>query len=336
MKYAGFEKIMFTKHLKRYETARKRVTCKAMMLKGSKYWVTYWVLIYTLFMVGCTDRKTENCISLQEKLYSIVDTVPGTVGIAIISDNDTIIVNNGVRYPMMSVFKLHQSLAVVEAIGNQGSSIDSVIHINKYELDSETWSPMLKKYVEEDFDITIRDLIKYALTVSDNNASNLLFKRIVTPSATDAFIRSIANDTTFKIRYSEDEMKKNHTLAYNNYTSPLSAATLIRQVFESPLVEAPGIDSIRKDLSTVTTGLDRLGAIIPQHPELFFAHKTGSGYRNDMGELAAHNDVGYFRIPNGRSYAIAVFIRDFNGTEAEASDIISSISQVAYDYQKSQ
>lgn len=331
----ALKKIMFTQHLKYHETARKRVTCKAMMLKGSKYWVTYLVLIYALFIVGCTDRKTENCVSLQEKLYSIVDTVPGTVGIAIISDDDTVTVNNGVRYPMMSVFKLHQSLAVVDVINNQGSSIDSVIHIGRFELDSDTWSPMLKIYGEEDFDISIRDLIKYALTVSDNNASSLLFKRIVTPSATDAYIRAIANDTTFKIRYSENEMKKNHTLAYNNYTSPLSAAKLIRQIFESPLAESAGLDSVRKDLSTVTTGLDRLGAIIPKYPELFFAHKTGSGYRNEAGELAAHNDVGYFRNPDGRSYAIAVFIRDFNGTEAEASYIISRISQIAYDYQKS-
>ena len=78
--------------------------------------------------------------------------------------------------------------------------------------------------------------------------------------------------------------------------------------------------------------MDRLGAVISQHPELFFAHKTGSGYRNAIGELAAHNDVGYFRLPDGRSYALAVFIRDFYGTEAEASDLIAKISYEVYYY----
>lgn len=269
-------------------------------------------------------------MSLKEQLYSIVDTVPGTVGIAYISDVDTVTINNSVHYPMMSVFKLHQALAVATEMNSRGCSIDSLIHIRKDELDLETWSPMLKIYRESDFDISIRDLIKYSLTVSDNNASNLLFKHTVSPSTADALIRSTSDIQTFKIMYSEDEMKKNHSLAYHNYSTPLSAATLIRQVFDSTFTNIPAIDSIRKDLSTVTTGLDRLGAIIPDHPELFFAHKTGSGYRNDAGELIAHNDVGYFRLPDGRAYTLAVFIRDFSGTEAEASDIIAKISNAVY------
>ncbi|MDE6786816.1 MAG: class A beta-lactamase-related serine hydrolase [Muribaculaceae bacterium] len=295
-------------------------------------WLIYLGAIYVLFLTSCT-AKTEKSMSLKEQLYAIVDTVPGTVGIAFISDVDTVTLNNSVHYPMMSVFKLHQALAVAAEMNNRGSSIDSLIHVNKDELDSETWSPMLKMYGESDFDISIRDLIKYSLTVSDNNASNLLFKHIVSPSVTDTLIRSTSDVPTFSILYSEDEMKKNHSLAYLNYSTPLSAASLIRQVFDSTFTNISSIDTIRKDLATVTTGLDRLGAIIPEHPELFFAHKTGSGYRNDAGELIAHNDVGYFRLPDGRTYALAVFIRDFSGTEAVASDIIARISREVYDYQ---
>ena len=295
-------------------------------------WLISICFIYGLLLTSCANSKTEKNIPLKEQLYTIVDTVPGTVGIAFISDVDTVTINNSVRYPMMSVFKLHQALAVADEINTRRSSIDSVIHISKDELDSETWSPMLKMYGESDFDISIRDLIKYSLTVSDNNASNLLFKHIVSPSTTDSLIRSIADDPTFRIVYSEEEMKKNHSMAYINFTTPLSAASLIRQVFESTFGTNSAVDSIRKDLATVTTGLDRLGAIIPQHPELFFAHKTGSGYRNDANELIAHNDVGYFRLPDGRIYALAVFIRDFSGTEAEASEIIAGISQEVYEF----
>ena len=295
-------------------------------------WLIYLCIIYGLLLTSCANSKTEKNISLKEQLYTIVDTVPGTVGIAFICDVDTVTINNSVRYPMMSVFKLHQALAVADVINTRCSSIDSVIHISKDELDTETWSPMLKIYREPDFDISIRDLIKYSLTVSDNNASNLLFKHIVSPSTTDSLIRSISDDPTFSIVYSEDEMKKEHSLAYINYSTPLSAASLIRQVFDSTFVTNSAVDSIRKDLATVTTGLDRLGAIIPQHPELFFAHKTGSGYRNDANELIAHNDVGYFRLPDGRAYALAVFIRDFSGTEAEASEIIARISQEVYEF----
>ena len=55
---------------------------------------------------GATD-KTENEIPLKERLHTIVNSVPGTVGIGFISDTDTLSINNSVHYPMMSVFKLH-------------------------------------------------------------------------------------------------------------------------------------------------------------------------------------------------------------------------------------
>ncbi len=44
----------------------------------------------------------------------------------------------------------------------------------------------------------------------------------------------------------------------------------------------------------------------------------------------AHNDVGYFRLKDGRSYSLAVFIRDFRGSEEEASAVIANISKCVY------
>ena len=125
-------------------------------------------------------------------------------------------------------------------------------------------------------------------------------------------------------------MKADHALSYCNYTSPLSAALLIKQVMEEPVVGKNYQDSIRQYLSTVTTGQDRLGSVADGSDITMFAHKTGSGYRNEAGELIAHNDVGYFRLRDGRSYALAVLIRDFAGTEAEASAIIADISRRVY------
>ena len=299
---------------------------------GRFLWTIYWGILCAIGFTSCVDSKTDRIIPLREQLYAIVDAAPGIVGVAFISDTDTVTINNGVHYPMMSVFKLHQALAVADKTGAKGTSIDSMIHVSKDELDVETWSPMLKIYGVADFDISIRDLIKYSLTASDNNASNILFNRVVSPSATDAFIRSVAKDSNFRIVYSEAEMKNNHALAYLNYSTPLSAASLMSQVFDSTFTHVTAVDSIRKDLTTVTTGHDRLGAIILEHPELCFAHKTGSGYRSEAGELIAHNDVGFFRLPDGRTYALAVFVRDFNGSEADASQIIAGVSQKVYDY----
>lgn len=294
----------------------------------------YGLISFLLLCSSCQkdSQKAAPSSSLKDQLIALTDTVPGAVGIAFVSEEDTITINNGIHYPMMSVFKLHQSLAVANELNKRGVDFDSVIPIREKELDRNTWSPMLKKYGEKDFNISIGELVEYALISSDNNASNLLFRYIVSPKETENFVKSIAKDTTFNISYSEAEMKQDHNLSYKNYTSPLSASLLIRQLFTSDMLSPAARNSIKTALSTVTTGQDRLGAAISDTEGMVFAHKTGSGYRNAAGELIAHNDVGYFRLPDGRDYSLAVFIRDFTGSEKEASAIIAGISRCVYDY----
>ena len=289
-----------------------------------KYHIWLISVICLIIGVSCNRTSRSTGVSLQEDLYAFIDSLSGTVGVAFVSEGDTVTVNNGVHYPMMSVFKMHEALAVANTLERSGISLDTILSINRVDLDLDTWSPMLKEYTAERFTVLVSKLMEYAVTKSDNNASNLLFRHIVSPTETDAYIRSIAKDTTFRIQYSEAEMKADHALSYCNYTSPLSAALLIKQVMEEPVVGKNYQDSIRQYLSTVTTGQDRLGSVADGSDITMFA------YRNEAGELIAHNDVGYFRLRDGRSYALAVLIRDFAGTEAEASAIIADISRRVY------
>lgn len=273
---------------------------------------------------------TASCCCLRNSLYDIVDKAPGTVGIAFVSDTDTVTVNNGVRYAMMSVFKLHQALAVAETLEHRGVSLDTLLHINAVSLDRQTWSPMLREVGDGDFDISVRRLMEYALTQSDNNASNILFQQIVSPEATDSIVRSFAPDDNFAIYYSEAQMKAENVLSYSNFTSPLAAALLIRKVCESPVSSGPYSQAVLSALEACTTGQDRICAPLKEIPGVRFGHKTGSGYRNSAGELMAHNDVAYVMLPDGRSYSLAVLIRDFAGTEAEASAIMSEVSATVF------
>ena len=290
------------------------------------------VIAASVLLSACAgSNKNDLTPSLAEDLYHLTDTVKGTVGIAFVTEGDTVTVNNGVHFPMMSVFKLHESIAVAKTMEREGTSLDSMISVAYTDLDKETWSPMLKEVGDKDFSISVSKLLEYALVSSDNNASNLLFQTIVSPSETDSIVKSLAADTGFQILYSEGEMKRNHSLSYANHTSPLSAALLIKQLFNTSLLSEKNQDTLQQYLSTVTTGQDRLGSVITDADSVFFAHKTGSGYRNENNELIAHNDVGYFRMPDGRDYSLAVFIRDFDGTEEEASRIIASISRCVFD-----
>ena len=64
----------------------------------------------------------------------------------IVNNRDTVKVNNKSVYPMMSVFKVHQALALCNDFDNKGISLDTLVNINRDKLDPKTWSPMLKDY----------------------------------------------------------------------------------------------------------------------------------------------------------------------------------------------
>lgn len=297
-----------------------------------------WDTLFCLILLIASGCSHKSCVkspdNLEQNLHALIDSVPGTVGIAVVGNQDTITLNNDLQYPMMSVFKLHQAIAVANEMERSGRSLDSIITIKNAELDKDTWSPMLDDYNKEYIALSIRDLLKYSLISSDNNASNILFRHIVSPSETDKFVRSISKDTTFRIAYTESEMKSDHQLSYCNYSSPLSATLLMMQIFTEDLLSPVSQDFIKEALINVTTGQDRLGAIKSSDRILMFAHKTGSGYRNNSGELMAFNDIGYFRLSDGCDYALGVMIRDFNGSEEEASSLMARISTVVFDYFK--
>ena len=79
---------------------------------------------------------------LQEQLRRMVAGKKAQVGIAVILDGrDTLTVNNDVRFPMMSVFKFHQALAVADACGQRGDSFDTLVHVRRDDLHTDTYSP---------------------------------------------------------------------------------------------------------------------------------------------------------------------------------------------------
>lgn len=269
-----------------------------------------------------SDYKAE----LKKELTAIADSAKGDVGIALIYDGDTLTVNNDAIYPMMSVFKLHQAVALCRMFEENGTSLDSVMTLRRSELDPDTWSPMLKDHSGEEISLPMRRLLEYTLIESDNNASNEMFVRLMSPAACDSVIAGIIPRGSFEIRFNEAEMQDDHSRAYSNRTSPLGAAILIDRVFTDTLVGKSYQDFIKSALLRCQTGPDKISAALSETEGITIGHKTGSGYRDENGRLAASNDVAFVTLPDGRHYSLAVFVKDFDGTDAEAAATIARIS----------
>lgn len=268
---------------------------------------------------------------LVDTLSQIVSDYPGEIGVAVlINGTDAAAVNNKNIYPMMSVFKVHQALAVCDKFDREGLSLDTLLTIRRDELDARTWSPMLKEHPEPVMKLAVKDLLRYTLQQSDNNASNLMFEKLVGVAETDRFIATLIPRSSFRIAYTESEMAADHAKAYSNCTSPLGAAMLMERLFTDSLVSRGKQAFLRKTLGECATGKDRIAAPLIGKEGVILAHKTGSGYINEAGLLVAHNDVGYVCLPGGTHYTLAVFVKDFKGNEAQASQAIARISECVY------
>lgn len=268
--------------------------------------------------------------ALHDTLRDIASQYPGEIGIALITDQgDTITVNNENKYPLMSVFKLHQAMALCKEFEKRGTSPDTTVILRRAALNPDTWSPMLKDYPDNEIKITVRELLRYTLTQSDNNASNWLFEHIQPVAATDSCIAALLPRDSFQLKWTEAQMDADHRRCYENCSTPLGAAMLINLLYTDSPLNADNTRFLSETLRQCHTGTDRIVAPLLDKPGVTAGHKTGSGFR-DNGILAAHNDVAYVTLPDGRSYALAVLVKDYRGTEQEAARAIARISEAVY------
>ncbi|MCF2580741.1 class A beta-lactamase, subclass A2 [Bacteroides caecigallinarum] len=267
--------------------------------------------------------------SLRDEILQSIIKYDAKIGVAVmINDTDTLTVNNCDKYPMMSVFKFHQALAVCDYMQKNGKALDSVLNISKDELRENTYSPLRDRYPEGNFGISISELMKYTLQMSDNNACDILFNRILSVKDTDKYIRSLGIDD-FSIEMDENDMHENLDNCYSNWTTPMAAVNLMNLFLDGDAVSGEYYDFIYRTMTECTTGTARLpyplkntGAII--------GHKTGTGDKNSDGRYIGINDIGFIDLPNGDRYLIAVLVKDSAEDYETTERIIAEISSMVY------
>lgn len=273
--------------------------------------------------------------SVTRTLQRLVDHSDASVGMAAIIDGkDTIVINNEDRYPLMSVMKLHQALAVCHELRQKGQTLDLSLYIPKQSLKPDTYSPMRERYPEGNVSLTIKDLLDYSLKMSDNNACDILFDWIGGPQKVDRYIRSLGLNQV-AVSVTEDEMHQQPETSLLNWTSPLDAVLLLEKLLNGNILEDGDQHYICQAMLDCETGKDRLWKPL-EKTGLKLGHKTGTGDYNAEGRLTGINDIGFVLLPDGRYYTIAVLVKETGMSLPEASRLIADISEIIYQYVCSQ
>lgn len=270
-------------------------------------------------------------IDLENSIRNIISDKKAYIGVAvIINSSDTLCINNEEKYPMMSVFKFHQAVAVAKHLETYRISLDSTLFINKNELNPDTYSPLYQDFPNQDIYISIENLLNYTLQLSDNNACDILFKHIISPQKTDSIIRS-AGISDFAISATENDMHKSFQKCYSNWSSPLASTELLNNLISDNLLSEKYKTFIIQSMLNATTGANRIPASLTDKGAKI-GHKTGTSEKNENGEYIGINDIGFIFMPNGNQFCISIFIKDAKEELTECEYIISKIAETVYNF----
>ncbi|MET3035745.1 CGA/CIA family class A beta-lactamase [Chryseobacterium sp. NRRL B-14859] len=270
--------------------------------------------------------------SLEHNISSILKDKKATVGVSVLGFENAFSYNKNEnkKLAMMSVFKFHIACVALDLVDKGKFSLNQKIFIKKSDLYENTWSPFRDKYPDGNIEVPLSEIIDYTVALSDNNLCDVLIKLV----GGTAFIQKFFDSKgikDFQIKYSEHDMALNGwDSLYKNYTTTQSIVLLLKKFNDGKLLSRKSTDYLMQIMLGTKTGMNKMVEQLPKGTPV--AHKTGSSARNKEGLTIAENDMGIVTIPDGKHYAIAVFVSNSSESEAANCKIISDISKAVWDY----
>lgn len=269
---------------------------------------------------------------LRDKIAELAKPAKGIVGVSVLGleDRDTLSYNGNARLVMHSVLKFPVAMAVLHLVDSGLFTLDKTIHIKKKDL-PKTYSPLRDKYPDGNVDVSLRDLLTYMVSQSDNDACDILLKFLGGPDQVEYYLQNGAKVRGINIEASEAEMAKSWEVQYTNWCKPRDMVKLIDVFYTGKTLLPASKDFLYKIMTETTTGPKRIKGLLPAGAVV--AHKTGTSPTNDAGLSPATNDVGIITLPNGKHVAIAVFVCNSTADEATRESVIANIAKAVYDRQ---
>ena len=284
-------------------------------------------ILFLLISIFSCAQKAE----LKKEISKITEGKKATVAVSVLGIDFPFQYNNNnaeKKLPMQSVFKYHIALAVLDLVDQGKLSLDQKVFIKKSELLPNTWSPIREKNSEGNFEMPISELIEYSVAMSDNVGCDVLLRLIGGPKVVHDFLISKgAKDT--QIVYNEELMQSAWKNQYENYTTMKSATRLLKDFYKGKILSKKSTEFLLGVMYRTSTGLNKIVEQLPKSAKV--AHKTGSSGKNNAGLTGAENDIAIITLPNGKTYAIAIFVSDSMETWEVNCKMISDISKVVFE-----
>lgn len=230
----------------------------------------------------------------------IEEALGGRVGVTAIDSADGFRVNHRAdeRFAMCSTFKWTLAAFVLAEADRERVSLDE--HIRYGSEDLLEYAPVARAHLETG-SLTVEQLSRAIVTVSDNTAANLLLHRVGGPARLTAFLRQCGDSVT-RLDRNEPGLNSNIPGDPRDTTTPRAMANTMSKILTGDVLAPAARDRLIGWLKATTTGLKRLRAGLPA--DWTAGDKTGTGVNG------AANDVAIAWPPNRPPILIAAYLSD--------------------------
>ena len=220
------------------------------------------------------------------------------------------------RFVMCSTFKASLAACVLARVDRGQDRLDERISYTKADL--LEYAPVAKENLSAGA-MSISDLCKGAVELSDNTCANLLLSRIGGPQALTAFWRSLG-DSTSRLDHNEPELNRSPPGDPHDTTTPSAMAGNLRSLIVGEALSAESRARLTDWMVNCKTGANRLRGGLPK--DWTIGDKTGNNGKDASGDIAV-----IWPKPD-QAVLIAAYTQGGNPTAADLQTVFAAIGEM--------
>ncbi|MFP3605451.1 class A beta-lactamase [Paraburkholderia sp. SIMBA_053] len=256
---------------------------------------------------------------IRARLREIEADSGGRLGVAIVDTTSGL--HTGLhadeRFPMCSTFKLLVAGAILARVDRGEEDLQRRIVYSQSEL--VTNSPATSKHTRErtgNTGMSVGDLCKAAITLSDNTAANLLLASLGGPAALTAFARSLGDGIT-RLDRIEPTLNEGTPGDPRDTTTPNAMLGNLRELVLGEHLTSSSRAQLLAWLAANETGGERIRAKLPKD--------WGVGDKTGTGDHGTANDVAIVWPPGRGPILVAVYLTETAGDAVRCNSAIASV-----------
>jgi beta-lactamase class A len=249
------------------------------------------------------------------------------VGIELLETGQSVLVHGARHQPMQSVYKLPIAMAVLHEVDRGKLQLDQQVQVRPSDFVTPHQHSPLRDSHPEGARVSLRELLRLAVSGSDGTASDVLLDAIGGMSRAQAYLERI-DVHEVRIASTEKQIGRDDRAQYRSWATARGALSVLRAVYGHDALSDSSRALLMRWLTETTISPGRLRGLLPVGT--IVAHKTGSS-GTVQGLTAATNDIGIVTLPDGRHLAIAVLLGDSRVADAARDSVIARVARSAWD-----